>query len=98
MHPDWLGSPQHFVGGLVLALAVSLVVRRRVREWWVVPALALGAAAAAELFIEIVEYPILHSDEADSTAYYDTIADLAATMVGAVVGAALGLIGLRRSA
>jgi uncharacterized membrane protein YjdF len=96
MHPDWLGSPQHFVGGLVLAFVAARVARRWVGQWWLVAALAIGATATAELLIELVEYPLLYADEPHPSAYYDTLADLADTMVGAVAGAALGLIGLRR--
>ena len=91
MHPDWLGSPQHFVAGLLLAFVVALVAHRWVAQWWLVAALAIGVTSAAEIGVEIVEYPVLHRD-ADVTAYYDTIADLVVTMVGAIIGTAAGLL------
>ena len=40
--------------------------------------------------MELVEYRLLYADRVDQTAYYDTLADLAATMVGAVVDAGFG--------
>ena len=97
MHPDWLGSPQHFVGGFVLALVVTIVARRFVFEWWIVAALAIGVTATAELLIELVEYPLLYSDDPHVSAYYDTLADLADTLAGAIVGAGLGLLLTRGS-
>jgi hypothetical protein len=97
MHPDWLGSPQHFVGGFVLALATAIVARRFVDEWWLVAALAIGVTATAELVIEILEYPILYSDDPNVTAYYDTLADLADTLAGAIVGTGVVLFVTRGS-
>lgn len=97
MHPDWLGSPQHFVGGFALALVVALIARRWVAQWWLVAALAIGATATAELLIELVEYPLLYSDDPRVSAYYDTLADLADTLAGAIVGAAAALALTRAS-
>ena len=97
MGPDWLGSPQHVVGGFVLAVAVTWVARRWIAQWWLVALLAVGVTAAAELIIELVEYPLLYSEDPDVTAYYDTLADLAATLAGAVLGAAVGVAGRRGS-
>jgi len=98
MGPDWLGSPQHFVGGFFLAVAVAWVARRWIAEWWLLALLAVGVTATAELLIELVEYPLLYSGEPHVTAYYDTLADLAATLAGAVLGAAVGVASRRRSA
>jgi hypothetical protein len=98
VRPDWLGSPQHFVGGLLLALVVARVGRRWVAEWWLVAVLAIGVTATAELLVELVEYPLLYADDPHVSAYYDTLADLAATLAGAVAGAAVGLVARRRTA
>jgi hypothetical protein len=95
MAPDWLGSPQHFVGGLLVALAVAFGARRWVDRWWLVALLAVGVTATAEVIVELVEYPLLYTDGPFLTAYYDTVADLAATLVGGVVGTGVGLIGSR---
>jgi hypothetical protein len=46
---------------------------------------------AAEALVELVEYPILFGSTATADAYYDTIADIGATLFGAAVGAVLGL-------
>lgn len=89
MHPHWLGSPQHVIGGAVLALAVVVVTRRWIRQRWLLTALAIGVAATAELVVEIVEYPLLYSGQIGAAAYYDTIADMASTLVGAILGAGL---------
>lgn len=95
MQPDWLGSPQHVVGGAVVAVAaVVLAGRAGVRDRWVLIALAVGAASTAEILVEIAEH---FFRRAYATAYYDTIADLAATLAGGVVGACAAVfVGVRR--
>jgi hypothetical protein len=92
MHPDWLGSPQHFVGGLILSGVVAYVARRWVDQWWLVAVVAIGVTATAELLIELVEYPLLYADDPHPSAYADTLADLADTLVGAMVGTVVGLL------
>jgi hypothetical protein len=89
MGPDWLGSPQHFLGGLVLAVIVALIANPRIASPWVVTLLALGLTALAEIIVELVEYPLLYSSDPHVTAYYDTLADMADTLAGAAVGSAL---------
>jgi hypothetical protein len=101
VHPDWLGSPQHLVGGVGLSLAVAWLVRGRPWPWWIVATLAIGVTMTAEAVIEILEYPLLYADEPHLSAYYDTIADLTATLAGALIGTSLALAGgvaLRRRA
>ncbi|MBS1868833.1 MAG: hypothetical protein JSS99_04145 [Actinobacteria bacterium] len=85
MSPDWLGSPQHVVAGLLLGAAGAAFARRRMRSAWLVLAFALGLVALAELLVELVEYPLLYGAAAHAHAYDDTIADMAATLVGGVV-------------
>ena len=106
MSLDWTGSPQHVAMGALLALAAYGLARRRVGPLWCA-ALAIVVTMAAESVVELVEYPILFGSTADASAYYDTIADIGATLVGAAVGAVLGLAvtvlrirsgGLRRGA
>jgi hypothetical protein len=89
--PDWTGSPQHLAAGLLLAVVVCAVLRRRVGA---LAAAGLGVVVtmAAEALVELVEYPLLYGDGATAAAYYDTVADIGATLVGAVVGAGLGLV------
>lgn len=97
MHPDWFGSPQHFVGGAVVAAVAVLLARRAgVSGWLTLALLGLGVASLAEVAVEIAEY---FGRTAHATAYYDTVADLAATLAGAVAGtAAAVLVSMRRSA
>lgn len=95
MGPDWLGSPQHVVGGLVLAAVVARVARRWIAQRWLLAVLAVGVTATAELLVELVEYPLLYADAPHVSAYYDTLADLAATLAGALAGAAAGVVRLR---
>lgn len=86
MHPDWLGNPQHVVGGLGLAVIAGLVaIRLGVRRPLLVAVVAIGVAMTGEAVIEIAEYALLY-DIPPASAYVDTIADLASTLVGAVLG------------
>ena len=97
MTPDWLGSPQHLVAGAVLSLTVCVIFRRRVaRMWWVAAGAAIVVTMAAEALVELLEYPLLYGDGASETAYYDTIADIGATLAGAIVGAAVAVVATRR--
>jgi hypothetical protein len=95
MGPNWLGSPQHVVGGAGFALAVVVVARLlRVRAS-VAIAFAIGATSTAEIIVELVEYPLLYSDRFHYSAYYDTLADMASTLFGAVAGAAIAAYAIR---
>jgi uncharacterized membrane protein YjdF len=89
--PDWTGSPQHVAAGLLLAVVVFAVLRGRVGR---LAAASLGVVVtmAAEALVELVEYPLLYGDGATAAAYYDTIADIGATLVGAVLGAVIALV------
>ncbi|HST43405.1 MAG TPA: hypothetical protein VLK58_28020 [Conexibacter sp.] len=97
MHPDWLGSPQHVVGGAVVAVVTVLIARRAgTTGWLLLGLLGLGVASLAEVAVELAEYFLR---TAHATAYHDTVADLAATLVGAVLGTAAALlVGVRRDA
>jgi hypothetical protein len=88
--PNWLGSPQHVVGGVVLALIVVVTARLRGISVWLAIALGIGVASTAEILVELVEYPLLYSDKFHYSAYYDTLADMASTLVGAILGAGIG--------
>jgi hypothetical protein len=92
MSPDWLGSPQHVVAGLLLGAAATVFARRRIAPLWLALLFALGVVALAELLVEVVEYPLLYGADAHAHAYYDTIADLAATLVGGILGVLLMLV------
>ena len=94
MHPDWTGSPQHFVAGLLVAVALMATFERRQPRMSPLlrAATALLVTMGAEALVELVEYPILYSDRFHSTAYYDTVADIADTVVGAVAGVAIALV------
>ena len=92
MHPDWLGSPQHFVAGVLLAVAVVILAPRfSIQNAWVAAALAVGIVMVGEALVELVEYPLLYSDDPNLTAYFDTLADLASSLVGGFIGAGAGL-------
>jgi hypothetical protein len=98
MSPDWLGNPQHLVGGAVVAFVVAQAARAWMRPLWLRAALAIGAAATAEIVVELVEYLLLYRDYATVEEYYDTLADLASSVLGGVAGAAASLkLGLSRS-
>jgi len=98
VHPDWLGSPQHLVGGFGLAVIAGLIaLRLGVRGPLLVAVVAIGVAMTGEAVIEIAEYALLYATPPDS-AYFDTVADLASTLVGAVLGGVLVAVIARRTA
>ena len=95
--PNWFGSPQHFIVGAIAAVVVFVVARSR---WlalpeWLAFILAVSLVCTAEPVLELIEYPLLYADHFHHSAYYDTLADMASSVVGAVVGAAAA-IPLRR--
>jgi hypothetical protein len=93
MQPDWLGSPQHFVAGALLAVAVlTLAPRLSIQNPWVGAALAVGIVMVGEALVELLEYPFRYSDDPNLTAYLDTLADLASSLVGGVIGAGAALV------
>jgi hypothetical protein len=92
MHPDWLGSPQHFVAGALLAVGVVILAPRfSIQNAWVGAALAVGVVMVGEALVELVEYPLLYSDDPNLTAYFDTLADLTSSLVGGLIGAGAAL-------
>lgn len=94
MHPDWLGSPQHVAGGaFAAAIAIIVAARLGVRGRLLLAVLGVGVAMTAETVVELAEYAFR---VAHATAYYDTIADLAATLAGAVLGAGVAAFALSR--
>ena len=98
MSPDWLGNPQHVVAGALLAFVVAQAARAWIGPWWARAAVAVGAVATAEIVVELVEYLLLYRDDATVEEYYDTLADLASSVLGGVAGTAASLaLGPRRS-
>jgi hypothetical protein len=88
VHPDWLLSPQHLVGGALLAVAVGIVAPRfSMQSAWVTAVLAVGIVTIGEALVEFVEYPLLYSDDPNLSAYFDTLADLASSFAGGIIGA-----------
>ena len=96
--PNWLGSPQHFVVGALLALGLFFVARwRRIGlPDWAAFVLAIGVISTGEIVLELIEYPLLYADKFHYSAYYDTLADMTNSVVGAVVGATVGVLAARR--
>ena len=87
--PNWLGSPQHFVVGALAAMSAFAAARSkwiRLPEW-VAFILAVSLVSTAELVLELIEYPLLYADHFPHSAYYDTLADMANSVVGAIAGA-----------
>jgi hypothetical protein len=93
--PDWLGSPQHVVGGGGLALALAVAACFLGARPIVAVMLAVGATSAAEILVELAEYPLLYGNGYHPSAYYDTLSDLASTLVGAIAGAVVGALWMR---
>jgi multisubunit Na+/H+ antiporter MnhE subunit len=90
MHPDWLGNPQHFVAGFVVAAALIWAAPRiSITNAWLAAVFAVGIVMIAEALVEMVEYPLMYSDDPNLSAYLDTLSDLANSLAGAVVGVAV---------
>ncbi len=92
--PNWLGSPQHFVVGALLALVLFFAGRWRRLGLpdWAAFVLAIGVVSTGEIVLELVEYPLLYADKFHYSAYYDTLADMANSVVGAVIGATVAAL------
>jgi hypothetical protein len=91
--PNWLGSPQHVLAGAILALIIYGLARwRRLRlPEWAAFVIAIGVVSTAEIVLELVEYPLLYADKFHYSAYYDTLADMASSVVGAIIGAGVAV-------
>lgn len=86
--PDWLGNPQHFVAGLLLVVVVCVYTGSRVdAPPLVVAAISMLITMGAEGLVELAEYFLILADAVTAHAYADTVADLAATLAGAILGA-----------
>lgn len=98
--PNWLGSPQHTGVGAILALVVYFSVRwRRIMlPEWAAFVMAVGVVSAAEIVLELVEYPLMYANKFHYSAYYDTLADMANSIVGAIIGAGIAVVLARRLA
>jgi hypothetical protein len=96
--PNWLGSPQHFVVGAIFAVIVFFTARwRRLGPPdWAAFVVAVGVVSTGEIVLELVEYPLLYADRFHYSAYYDTLADMANSVAGAVIGAAVAFLVQRR--
>jgi hypothetical protein len=57
---------------------------------WLAALLAVALTSTAELLLELAEYLVARPRYL--TAYYDTLADMGSSFVGAVLGAAGGLL------
>ena len=62
MAPDWLGSPQHVVAGVAIAVVATVASLRLGFRPWICLALGVGAAMIAEAVVEVLEYLLLNSD------------------------------------
>ena len=96
MTPDWLGNPQHFIATFAIAFACVWAFRGRIAERWLLAALGAGAACAAEVAFEIVEWAWLWEPATFEHGYLDLVADLGASLAGAVAGAAVGVLAAGR--
>lgn len=96
MRPDWLGSPQHIVAGLVLAFLAMRVGRRWIEPVGVRVVFAAGVTALGEVIVELAEWRLFYFDYIRPSGYYDTVADLGTSLVGAALGIAAALVRERR--
>jgi hypothetical protein len=93
MEPNWLGSPQHFVGAALIAgAAVVFATTRLGIRVPIALLLGVGASMTAQVGWEVFEYLVRYANEPHASAYYDTIADSANALVGAVAGASFAAV------
>lgn len=83
------------VAGVVLGFAATWTARRWVK-WPAAMLAGVVATMAAEAMVELVEYPLVFRSTATAVVYYDTIADIGLTLVGALIGSTAGLVRWRR--
>lgn len=89
---DWFDDIMHFVNWVPWVTAFGLALRHvPALPRWNVFALALGYGAVTHILWEIGEYFAFIRSNPDefSTAYEDTLGDLALSLTGSVAGAAL---------
>lgn len=91
--PNWLGSPQHFAAGAILAATIVLLASRRPSRWGLAATVGVGVTCAAEIALKLAEYLYvqLTNGAISQGAYYDSLVDNTTTLVGALVGATLGV-------
>jgi hypothetical protein len=89
---DWFDDVMHFVTWVPWVAGFGLALRyNRGLPRWNVFGLALGYGAVTHILWELGEYFAFIRSNPDefSTAYEDTLGDLASSLAGSVVGAAL---------
>lgn len=94
---DWFDDVMHFVTWVPWVAAFGLALRyNRELPRWIVFGLDLGYGAVTHILWEIGEYYAFIRSNPDefSTAYEDTLGDLASSLTGSVVGSALVITAL----
>lgn len=89
--PEWSANIHHVVGGALLAGLLTVILRDRIRGWWLLVACAVGLTMIAEAINELAEWRLIRGADAEASAYYDLVADLGTTPLGALLGAAMAL-------
>ena len=84
-----LDAVPHIGGWACISLVVGLAVGPIVRQRWIGFALMVGTGAVIAIVWELSEYVVATGIRGIDFAYADTIADLALSLTGAVVGALL---------
>lgn len=87
---SWWDDANHFVNWAILVAAFGVLLLSTSLDRWPIFGLAVGFGAVAAILWELLEYVtfIRHSPEL-TTAYHDTLGDLALGLAGSVLAAAL---------
>lgn len=88
----WWDDANHFVNWALLVGAFGQLLRRLPVARWNAVALAVGFGAVTAILWELLEYvTFIHDSSESSTAYADTLGDLALGLSGSVFAAGLTL-------
>jgi hypothetical protein len=84
----WWDDVNHLVNWAILVAGFGLMLRRKQLQPWTVFGLAVGFGATTAILWELLEYvTFIRNSPELTTAYHDTLGDLALGLLGSVIAA-----------